>query len=412
MARELADWLNAFMQYTEETEPPRLYREWAGISCIASALERKCSSGWMRYKLYPNFYIALVGPSGIGKSQALETVESFLVKLGVPLSPTTGSRQGITMALREANQSSITPSGEHLTHSSLTIHCSELVNFLGYHDDDFIMTLTNWYDCGGVDGKWSNRTVSRGMEEIHGVWVNLIGGAVPEALREHLPTTAFLEGGFAGRVVFVYADKPGKLIPIPNLGEAEIALGEQLLNDLEKIHILHGEFKVTAEWMDHWADWYFETYGPNPPFTHPTMRPYLFRRRVHLAKLCMVLSASEGDDMVLTKKILERGIEMLKRVEVPMPRTFYGFGTSQNARIMAQMMEFIARERSTTERKIYNRYEGAFDGWKHFRELLDALRQRHFCKLVYSENGQECKVIYRTDHEHHDMFKGLGNETD
>ena len=40
--RVLADWVDSYMEYTENTEPPEAFRRWVALSTIASVLERKC----------------------------------------------------------------------------------------------------------------------------------------------------------------------------------------------------------------------------------------------------------------------------------------------------------------------------------------------------------------------------------
>ena len=64
MRRLVPDWLDGYMEYTDNTEPPYLYRMWVGLSTLAAAMERKCcvEMGFLRF--YPNMYVVLVGPSG------------------------------------------------------------------------------------------------------------------------------------------------------------------------------------------------------------------------------------------------------------------------------------------------------------------------------------------------------------
>jgi hypothetical protein len=68
MARKFPSWLQALSLYAEETEAPRQFWTWAGISTIASALQRKV---WLPFgfeKLYPNLYVILVGPPASRKA--------------------------------------------------------------------------------------------------------------------------------------------------------------------------------------------------------------------------------------------------------------------------------------------------------------------------------------------------------
>src|SRR4030066_746896 len=70
--RCLGDWISGFMQYTENSEPPTLFKKWTAISCIAAALQRKVRVEWgTALTFYPNFYVVLVGPSATGKGTAM-----------------------------------------------------------------------------------------------------------------------------------------------------------------------------------------------------------------------------------------------------------------------------------------------------------------------------------------------------
>ena len=64
MSRESKDWINTYLAYTDNTEPPHLYKEWVAVSVIASALQRKVFLEWGPMTFYPNMYIILCGPSG------------------------------------------------------------------------------------------------------------------------------------------------------------------------------------------------------------------------------------------------------------------------------------------------------------------------------------------------------------
>jgi hypothetical protein len=76
--RKLTSWIESFVKYTEVFNSPEVFRRWAAIGIVAGALEQKV---WVRTKgsdLFPNQYIILVGPPGIGKSAILSVAEKFL----------------------------------------------------------------------------------------------------------------------------------------------------------------------------------------------------------------------------------------------------------------------------------------------------------------------------------------------
>ena len=60
--RALPNWIDAYLDYTEKTEPRKSYRLWAGLSTIAAVLQRKCYMRVGSEIFYPNLYVVLTGP--------------------------------------------------------------------------------------------------------------------------------------------------------------------------------------------------------------------------------------------------------------------------------------------------------------------------------------------------------------
>ena len=64
MSRLCSDWIKTLGQYVEHTESPRQFWIWAGISTIASALQRKVWLPFGMETIYPCLYIMLVAHPG------------------------------------------------------------------------------------------------------------------------------------------------------------------------------------------------------------------------------------------------------------------------------------------------------------------------------------------------------------
>ena len=58
--KKTKNWLESYIELTEDTEAPELFHFWTGVSTIASALQNKCYIENPRFKWVPNFYIILV----------------------------------------------------------------------------------------------------------------------------------------------------------------------------------------------------------------------------------------------------------------------------------------------------------------------------------------------------------------
>ena len=50
-------WIDNFVDYTDNTEPPVLFRKWTAMSVVAGALQRKAYLNWGTFNLYPNIIL-------------------------------------------------------------------------------------------------------------------------------------------------------------------------------------------------------------------------------------------------------------------------------------------------------------------------------------------------------------------
>ena len=73
------NWISSYAAALDPiTEAPSAYVIWSAISVISAVLKKKV---WVRrgtYKVYPNQYIVLVGPPGVGKGTAIHPAHSFI----------------------------------------------------------------------------------------------------------------------------------------------------------------------------------------------------------------------------------------------------------------------------------------------------------------------------------------------
>lgn len=357
--RTLGDWVDGFLEVTENTEPPRLYRLWCGISSVAAALQRKCYLRWGHYTFYPNMFVVLVGPSGARKGTAMAPAYRLLSDIGINMSAQKTTLEQLIRRLSEATHAKPDPStGRMQMHSCITIFSDELVVFLGYQQYDMMAALCDWFDC---KERWSYETKNKGKDEVLGLWVNLIGATTPALIQSNLPLES-IGGGLTSRIIFVYGEGKEKSVPYPFLSQDEQDLFDDLRNDLERIHLMAGPYTVTEEFMKLWHDWY-TAQDDKPPLQLHSDRfgGYLQRRPLHTLKLSMIVSASESSDMLITDEHLSRAIRILEATEQPMPNVFRGMGRSPLSDIMARVMGFLGSTRLTTYGALLERFHNDAD---------------------------------------------------
>ena len=210
--RQLDDWLDAYLEFTDNTEPPTQFHRWTALSLIASVLQRKCHLEWGSLTFYPNMYVVLVAPSGKArKGTAMGVGLQMLEELGVKLAAESITREALVRELANVSDKIIYPDNERVEfHSSLTIFSPELTVFLGHNNFQLMSDLTDWYDCRQ---KWIYRTKNMGTDEIVGVWVNLIGATTPSLIQTALPMDA-IGGGLTSRIIFVCEQNKKRIVPV------------------------------------------------------------------------------------------------------------------------------------------------------------------------------------------------------
>lgn len=395
--RKLGNWLDSWLEFTDNSEPPELFKIWTGISTICACLQRKCYLQWDS-RIYPNMYIVLVGPSGCRKGTAMGPAYGLLDQLGIKMAAEAITREALIRELKNSidNSTSITGPGRVTVHSSLTIFSQELTVFLGYHNLQLISDLTDWYDCRS---RWTYRTKNMGTDDITGVWVNILGGTTPESLASALPEDA-IGGGLTSRIIFVYGDRPSKLVPLPLLTQKEAELLDKLAYDLEVINAMCGEFRYTEAFASRYVDWYLE-HSANPPFDSPQFTGYNSRRPTHLRKLCMALSAARSSDMVLTDSDFEQSLDLLIKTEQQMPKAFGARGRSDVSDIIQEVMQRLQLFKRIPVADLMQRY------WNHISrdeldKILRTLEGMNFARIVISGKEQFVEYIPREERNNTD----------
>lgn len=391
MSRKLDDWLDSYLEYTFNSEPPELFHTWTAISTVAAALQRKCILNWGHLRFFPNMYIVICAPSGKArKGTAMSYGKDMLSRLEIRMAAESITREALVREIMDSATMVTNENGTITHHSSLTILAPELVVFLGYNQQQLMMDLTDWYDCGhGPDGKWTYRTKTQGVDEITGVWVNLIGATTPDLLRSTLSLDA-VGGGLTSRIIFVYEPDRRKTVPAPFISPEEKLLGDDLYYDLEQIHLLEGEFKYTDEFIDLWIDWYTRQ-GIKPVFDDPHLAPYEERRPVHVMKLSMILNAMRTSTMIITDYDLSRAIKLLEQTEINMPKTFSGIGKSPHAEVLSKIMTDIGLAGEMWLSEVQQRYYHDADAWV-LEKIVDTLVGMGFIRR--SETEQGTKLIH------------------
>ncbi len=310
------DWITTYLEYTDGTPSPELFRKWAGISAIAGSLERRVWSSTARSALYPNLFVLLVSSPGIGKSIAIDPVAGLWHGTGkLFVSPKNMSRAGLIDTLRDSSRK-VMLNGELLEYTSLQLAVGELGVFIPAHDLDFLSTLNDLYDNPKY---YRERKRGIGKEiKVDFPQLNMLAGSQPGYLAELLPEPAWTMG-FTSRLIMVYAAN-GPVVSFFDAQEPRQELEETLALSLKENLNLNGAFVWSPEAKEGLESWHKS--GAKPVPTHSKLQHYTPRRALHVIKLSMIAAVSRSGEMLVEHEDFSRARDWLLEAEGLMPDIF------------------------------------------------------------------------------------------
>jgi len=410
-------WLDDYLKYTSNTEAPTVYHEWAGISVVAAVLQRKVNFVINVDPIYPNMFIAIVGPPGTRKGAALRRAKQFIDKLGIYRCAESVTKEQLVIELAQTNTGGEGPLlsgtiplsdlledgvgnlGKEISDSeycALSLIASELATFLNRGDDLFFTMLTEWFDC---EESWTYKTKNKGKYKLRNIWFNMLGAITPNLVANTLGATAF-GSGLISRFVFVYADKKSKII---FMDEDSIVGGStkksvedeelfnSLINRLSDIQSIKGRFLMDQDAYQEYVKWRIKSekdppFGKNLRFEH-----YVDRRPTHLIKVAMIFACMRDDlngQLVIKLEDLSRATELLERTENKMGLSFRGVGDYDQAAVLSKLVRMLAGNSNEEKSKKFTVNE-------LYANFLNELSYVDFMRVVESTVKAEVALMFR-----------------
>lgn len=313
--RLLPDWIEAYMAYTADQESPDEYHQWVAISTISGAIRRRAFFDMGYFLLYPNLYSVLVGPAGRCKKSTAMRIGRELLS-SVPSANFTSdstTRERLILDL----------AGTYVDgHSSMTAYSTEFASLLTSSGIDMVVFLTDIYDC---PLEWTHRTKVGGTNKIKAPYLNMMGATTPDWIAKALPLDT-VGIGLTSRIVFVYQDTPRVRPAFPILSPAQLKLKELLINDLQVISGIEGQYILSPEAKKMYEDWYQERLVNPNVSGDPRLAGYYERKPMHILKIGMLITATKSNKLVIDVAELKQTFDMLEVVEPRMQKVFAAVG--------------------------------------------------------------------------------------
>ena len=311
---------------------PEIFHKFTALSTVAGALRRKV---WIEvpeiYRLYPNQYNVLIGPPGSMKGSAMRVGQKMLMELpGFDYSADSISREKLIQDLQQSLNG-----GD----CALTVYSSEFTSMFAISGPEMANFLTDIYES---QDKWSYRLKNQASVTIVNACLNLQACTQPETMAKALPIHS-VGLGLTSRIALVYAEIPRDRDWKPKKDPSQAQLRQLIVNDLQVITTLHGEFRHDEEADEFYNKWYRQhQQNPHEWTRDDRLKPYFSRKHTTVNKIAMCLSAMRRDDLIITMKELNQAFELLAEAEAVMPMAFSGFGAVSTAAPMAKIVDILS----------------------------------------------------------------------
>lgn len=345
------------------TEAPDPFVIWSAISVISAVLKKKV---WVKrgtFKVYPNQYIVLVGPPGVGKGTAIHPAHSFIKDYQPSLSNYLSDRitaPKIIERLANGFQTQAVVNGAIVIskESTAVLMATELSTFLGSSD-----WMTSFL-CDTWDrNEFEYDTKNKGSSHIKDMCVSLIGACVPDFIRKingKQNSSEAINGGFTARTIFVFSNEKSKELPwpisledvakVPSTGKTGLETIANLRHDLELISRLNGEFTFDNTAYHDWIAFYKTIKVQDSD--SDVVRHFKARQNIHVIKVAMCLSAATNDSLVIDHWCIDTAIKFVQGVLNTLDITFRGVGESTLSEATAKVQMYIERKGLTSRKEL------------------------------------------------------------
>lgn len=352
---ETKNWVERFVDYTDNLPSPLIFRKWSALSAIAGVMEQKIWLETSRKPLFATLYVILVAPPGVGKSMVTSIVQDMWHEIpDQHMASTSVTKASLIDDLREAERVIIRPTETPSTKTfhSIKILSNELGVLIPAYDSDFMSVLTDIFDGALYSERRRTKDLNFSLARPQ---INLLAGTTPSYLAGMLPEGAW-DQGFLSRTMLVYSGVK-TLVPLFGKNSSNKKGYNELLSDLKKIARAYGRISFNSEAEHAFTEW--QMAGGPPVPDHPKLHNYLNRRAIHLAKLCMVYCMADLGDKIVTLDHYQQALATLIEMEHFIPDIFKAMSSGGDAKVIEETWYFTfklyaANKKPIAEHKIIN----------------------------------------------------------
>jgi hypothetical protein len=381
-------WIEHLLKVTKESESPRKYYYWAGMSAIAGVVKNNVYLDKFYYKLYPNIYVLLIGRSGIRKGPPVSLAKRLVSEVGnTRVISGRASIQAIISELRTAR--TMNDNGPPLTDAVGFLTSSEFASFI-IQDQQALTILTDLYD-GDYNPEWVNMTKVSGSEKLKNPCLTMIGASNEVHFRDAVPDNA-LGGGFVARTFIIHADKKSTINSLTTAPKEVISI-PKLADYLRVLSKLKGQFSFSDNGKKVYDDWYMQYSEGDYADTTGTID----RLHDHVLKAAMLISLSRKTNLVLEEVDIAEAISTCQDFVPGARRVSMGGGKSPSAPGTAVFLrELLTRKEhdyGMSRVNLLRKHWAYFDSIELDR-IVESLENQKAITLKLMDNGNGRELYY------------------
>lgn len=377
--------MDVYLEYTRFQESPLRFHSWACLYTIASVIRRNVYIDKFYYRLYPNLYIALIGPSAAVKKTTAADIAAELITTFPTISFIKGKVTAWEFFRELGNASKST--GE----APVSIYSGEAKSlFSDLGKIELVTMLTDLYGC---PSNFTYRTVKHGTINIKNICINLLICSTPEWLVTGT-TTDEIAGGWTGRFVYIFEETCDRSVAFPeDFVTPELRqLKQDLVDDLQDIAQASGEFVITPQAKAEYLIWYNNR---KAEWKDERLMGYYGRKSDLVWKLAMLLSLSRDNSLVIDENVLTYSWDMLKDIEANMGRALSHVVDDPALRYKDAVISYIVNQpgHRATRVSILKKFWNRFDSDMLDRIIRNALECRTI-KQYAIHKGKQSDIMY------------------
>jgi energy-coupling factor transporter ATP-binding protein EcfA2 len=373
------------------TDIPDTFIIWSALSLVGAALKNNVYFQIGTYTLYPNMFIVLVGPPGVGKGASMSILEQMIIDtkpnqvVNMLSDRITAERiierisDGWSTAPQLKNMQLVLGKNDH----NCLLFSSEIRVLLGASD-----WMLEFLEEAWSKTTYEYQTKNKGNVAIDNMCCSLLAASVPDFLRNvNREAHMVITGGFSSRCLFIYAENPSKDLPFPEPLKKNLkskALYDNLVLDLQEIGTLRGEFVI-----DTGARLRFEAFlrlnrAASSKDDSEAVANFRARIKAHVLKLAMIFSVSRDDTLHISEMDMINAIAEVQKILVSLSKLFRGAGEGMDAAVTARVQDFIEKYGRVSKKEIFKALHRHLNSPEALDRILYVLESIGYCVVVNS----------------------------